>query len=190
MNISKNDNPALLLIDFQKGFDDISYWGGERNNPQAEENAAALLQCWRENKLPVYHIQHCSTNPLSPLREAHSGNALKDFAAPLPGEPLIKKNVNSAFIGTDLKDQLNKANITTLVIAGLTTDHCVSTTARMAGNFGFDTYIAEDATATFCKRGLKGEHYAAELIHVTALASLDNEFATVIKTELLKDIFK
>lgn len=186
MTISITVRPALLLVDIQKGFDDIAYWGGQRNNLHAEENAAGLLKLWRANDLPVYHIQHCSTNPLSPLREMHPGNELKDQVKPLKGEPVIKKNVNSAFIGTDLQEQLYKSGITNLVIAGLTTDHCISTTARMAGNLGFDTLIVSDATATFCKKGLDGQLYPAELIHETALASLQNEFASVISTDLLK----
>jgi nicotinamidase-related amidase len=65
MNISKLDNPALILIDIQKGFDNIQYWGGQRNNPDAEENASELLKLWRANNLPIFHIKHCSSNPTS-----------------------------------------------------------------------------------------------------------------------------
>ena len=181
----KQDSPALLLIDIQKGFDDIEYWGGHRNNPDAEANAGKLLSFWRENRLPIFHIKHCSTNPNSKLAEGNSGNEFKKVAEPHEQEPIIRKKVNSAFIGTDLKEQLDRANIKTLVIIGLTTDHCVSTTTRMAGNYGYDTFIVSDATATFDKIGVDGQKYSAELIHETALASLHNEFATVIKTEEL-----
>ena len=92
---------------------------------------------------------------------------------PLKNEIVIKKQVNSAFIGTNLKEQLDEAKITRLVIVGLTTDHCVSTTTRMAGNFGFNTYVVSDATATFNRQGTDGKNYSAELIHETALASLN-----------------
>lgn len=175
--------PALLLIDIQKGFEDIEYWGGHRNNPNAESNAAMLLNFWRKNGLPVFHIKHCSTNPESRLVEGKPGNDFLDIVRPNASEPIIKKNVNSAFIGTNLKEQLDQAGITKLVIAGLTTDHCVSTTTRMAGNFGYETFLVSDATATFDKTGVDGKKYSAELIHETALASLHNEFATVVKTE-------
>ncbi|MBW8330608.1 MAG: cysteine hydrolase [Prolixibacteraceae bacterium] len=185
MTISVKDNPALILIDIQKGFDDVNYWGGDRNNPDAEKNAGKLLAFWRKMGLPVFHAKHCSSNPNSRLAEGQPGNEFQDVVAPIDGEIIIKKNVNSAFIGTDLKQQLDTAHITKLVIAGLTTDQCVSTSVRMAGNFGYDTYVLEDATATFCKKGTNGQLFSAEIIHETALASLNDEFATVIKTETL-----
>lgn len=183
--MTKLERPALILIDIQKGFDDIQYWGGHRNNPDAENKAGKLLEYWRQNNLPIFHIKHCSTNPASRLTEGNPGNEFKDIVKPNHGEPTIKKSVNSAFIDTDLKQQLDNAQIKKLVIVGLTTDHCVSTTTRMAGNFGYDTFIVSDATATFDKVGAEGQKYSAEVIHETALASLHNEFATVIKTQEL-----
>lgn len=189
MSISVKDNPALILVDIQKGFEDIAYWGGQRNNPDAEVNASSLLSLWRAFELPVFHVKHCSTNPKSPLRESLPGNEFQDVVRPREGETIIKKSVNSAFIGTDLKDMLDRAGIKKIVIAGLTTDHCISTTTRMAGNLGYDTYLVGDATATFNKKGLEGQNYSAELMHETALASLNDEFATVITTEFLIDLF-
>ena len=190
MSITKKDRPALILIDIQKGFYDIEYWGGQRNNPDAEENASELLKLWRENDLPVFHIQHCSSNPSSPLHETNAGNEFKKLVKPLNNEPVIKKNVNSAFIGTNLKEQLDNAKIKTLVIVGLTTDHCISTTTRMAGNLGFEVFLVADATATFNKKGLGGQNFSAELIHETALASLNHEFATIVTKDFLKQNIK
>ncbi len=190
MDITKSDNPALILVDIQKGFDNIDHWGGQRNNPNAEKNASVLLKLWRENNLPVFHIKHCSLLSASPLNEANEGNEFKEIVTPIEGEIIIKKHVNSAFIGTTLKEHLDNAKITKLVIAGLTTDHCISTTTRMAGNLGFDTFLVSDATATFNKKGPDGQNYPAELIHETALASLHEEFAQIVKTDLIKQQFK
>lgn len=183
MAVSVKDKPALILIDIQKGFEDTDYWGGERNNPEAEQNAGKLLAFWRMNELPVFHVKHCSSIPDSRLAEGKPGNDFQEVVKPLAGEMIIRKNVNSAFIGTDLEQQLRTAQISKLVIAGLTTDQCVSTTIRMAGNLGFDTYLIEDAAATFCKRGMKGQLFSAEIIHETAIASLNEEFATILKTD-------
>ena len=189
MSISKSDRPALILIDIQKGFDDLAYWGGERNNPDAENNAALLLELWRFNQLPIFHIKHCSSNPQSLLNELNAGNEFKEMVKPISGEPIIKKNVNSAFIGTDLKQKLDEQKINTVVIVGLTTDHCVSTTTRMAGNLGFETFVVSDATATFNKTGIDGQKFSAALMHETALASLNVEFARVVTTAFLKNVF-
>lgn len=186
MSISKLDKPALILIDIQKAFDNLEYWGGQRNNINAENNASELLSIWRANNLPIFHIKHCSLNPKSLLNEINEGNEFKEIVIPINGELIIKKNVNSAFIGTNLKEQLDNANISKLVIVGLTTDHCVSTTTRMAGNYGYDTFLVSDATATFNKKGIEGQNYSADLIHETALASLNGEFATVVNTEYIK----
>lgn len=188
MSISKLDKPALILIDIQKAFDNVDYWGGQRNNINAENNASELLAIWRANNLPIFHIKHCSANPDSLLHEKNKGNEFKDIVLPINGEQIIKKNVNSAFIGTNLKEQLDNANISKLVIVGLTTDHCVSTTTRMAGNYGYDTFVVSDATATFNKKGLEGQNFSAELIHETALASLNGEFATVVTTDYIRQI--
>ncbi|MEJ2020380.1 MAG: isochorismatase family protein [Maritimibacter sp.] len=95
---------ALILIDFQIGFDDPA-WGG-RNNPGAEANAARLLAHWREKGWPIFHVRHLSTEPRSPLNPANGQVAFKPEVAPLEGEPVLEKQVNSAFIGTDLEDRL------------------------------------------------------------------------------------
>ena len=175
--------PALLLIDIQNGFDNVEYFGGERNNPEAEKNAGLILEFWRKNQWPLFHIRHDSVNPRSPLAFGQVGNAHKDEVRPLPGEPVITKNVNSAFIGTDLKERLDALGIRNLVIVGLTTQHCVSTTARMAGNFGYDTIVVSDATAAFRAKGINGEVFPAQLVHEVSLATLNGEFAEVISSE-------
>jgi nicotinamidase-related amidase len=174
-------NAALILVDIQQGFDDLQYWGA-RNNPSAEANAAKLLQAFRESDRPVFHVQHRSTTPVSPLRPGQPGCEFKPEVRPLPGEPVIGKQVNSAFIGTDLEARLRALHISTLVIAGLTTAHCISTTTRMAGNLGFRALLAADACATNAQTGHDGRHHDAETVHTLALASLHGEFAEVVET--------
>jgi nicotinamidase-related amidase len=174
-------NEALLIIDVQKGFDD-PFWGN-RNNPYAESNIALLLSAWRRKHLPIIHIQHCSVEPDSPLRPNQSGNEFKDEALPIAGEKQFTKTVNSAFIGTKLEQYLRDQSITDLVIVGLTTDHCVSTSTRMAGNLGLNVTLVSDATATFDRTGYDGVEYSAEDIHRIHLASLNNEFCKVHSTE-------
>jgi nicotinamidase-related amidase len=177
-------NAALILIDIQQGFDDLKYWGA-RNNPAAEANAAKLLQAFRREGRPLFHVQHRSKTPVSPLRPGQPGCDFKPEVRPLPGEPVIGKQVNSAFIGTDLEARLRAGHIETLVIAGLTTAHCVSTTTRMAGNLGFRVVLAADGCATNEQTGHDGRHHDAETVHALALASLHGEFAEVAETEII-----
>lgn len=180
---------ALLLIDIQQGLQETNFYGTERNNPQAEENCQKILEAFRKKNLPLFHVQHCSTNPESPLHPTKKGNAFHPLVQPKNNEPIIQKNVNSAFIGTDLEARLKNQNISDLVIVGLTTEHCVSTSTRMAANLGFNVTLISDATAAFDKVGVDGKTYSADLIHNAALANLKDEFAIIKTTEaFLKEL--
>jgi len=179
---------ALLIIDVQQGLDAPHL--GARNNPDAELRMRALLSAWREVAWPVIHVQHMSTSPTSTLRPELPGNAIKPEVQPLPEEPLFQKTVNSAFIGTDLEAHLRQTGITHLVVIGLTTDHCISSSVRMAANLGFEVTVVEDATATFERVGPNGTHYPAQAMHELALASLHGEFARVLSTRAVLEELK
>jgi nicotinamidase-related amidase len=181
MESSPDPQALLLVVDVQQGFDAPSW--GRRNNPGMEARVAELLDAWRSSNRPVIHVKHMSTEPASPLRPDQPGNAFKVVAAPRPDERVIEKRVNCGFIGTTLEAELRAAGHQTLVIAGLTTNHCISTTARMAGDLGFDTWVVSDATATFDRIGPDGLRYPAEQIHAIALSDLHGEFATIADTE-------
>lgn len=174
---------ALLLIDVQVAFDDPKW--GPRNNLDAEANIARLLTRWRAFDAPVVHVFHDSRTTGSPLHPDSPGNAPKSEARPLSTERQFRKNVNSAFIGTDLEAYLRGQAIQNLVVVGLTTNHCVSTTVRMAGNLGFNTAIVSDATATFDRKTVDGRNRPAQDVHDAALSDLNGEFATVLTTSQL-----
>ncbi|WP_226528752.1 cysteine hydrolase family protein [Metabacillus niabensis] len=180
---------ALILIDVQKAFDDKKW--GERNNLNAEVNISKILQLWREKGWLVIYIQHMSDNPNSVFHSMNEGFAIKDIVEPIKDEVMITKKVNSSFIGTNLEEQLKENEISTVIITGLTTPHCVSTTARMSGNLGFSTYLISDATAAFGLKDQNDRFYDAETIHNISLATLHDEFATILTTEqLIKDFIK
>ncbi|MEM1270889.1 MAG: cysteine hydrolase family protein [Bacteroidota bacterium] len=178
---------ALLVIDVQVGLGDPAY--GRRSTPEAEANIARLLAAWREASWPVVHVQHLSTSPSSPLRPGSPGVAIKPEATPLASEPLFQKTVNNAFVGTDLEPFLRTKQIQSLVIVGLTTDHCVSTTARMAGDLGFETFVVADATAAFELEGHDGRRFSAEDVHAVSLVTLKDEFATILPADDLLAVF-
>ena len=163
---------ALIVVDVQKGFDRADHWG-PRNNPDCEANIAKLIAGWDG---PLVYVRHDSVEPDSPLAPGQPGNDFKDVIA---GEPdlLVAKHVNSCFYGEpDLHEWLQSRGISKLAICGITTNHCCETTARMAGNLGYDVHFYIDATHTFDRGGLTAD----ELARATA-ANLHGEFATVVR---------
>jgi nicotinamidase-related amidase len=149
-------NTALLVIDVQATSADRPSAPG-RNNPDMEANIARLETAWRGSGRPAMRVQH---------------------QARWPGAPIHY----SAFLGTDLEGQLRRRGVATLVLTGLATDRCVSTTARQAANVGYTTYVVSDATASFDRLGPDGRWHGAAAVHAVALAELNGEFATIIDT--------
>ena len=171
---------ALLIIDLQKAID-APYWG-RRNNPNCERNVAALLARWRATKRPIYHIKHDSTEPQSAYRPGQPGNEFKDEAKPQPGEAVITKRVNSAFIGTGLGTLLKVSGHRPLVVTGVLTHNSVEATVRMGGNLGFEIYVVSDACSAVDKNSPDGRVFSAEDVHALSLANMDGEYATVTDT--------
>ena len=179
MDIEKN--AVLLVIDVQKGMDDPRL--GQRNNPCAEKNIERLLQAWRASGRPIIHVRHDSTGANSPFRPGQPGNEVKPEAQPLPGEPVVRKCVSSAFIGTDLEQRLRAAQQKTLVVVGMMAEYCVNTTARMAENLGFDVLVVADATAAWEHKNFDGSHLGADEVYRAVMATLHDEFGQVVTTD-------
>ena len=168
---------ALIVIDVQDGLDDPQY--GPRNNPDAERRIAELLAIWRKNSLPVIFGQYLSTRIDSPLRPGSSGTAIKRMVAPVAGERVMEKTVNSMFKGTGLDEHLHKLGVRKLVLVGLATDACISASAREAKDLGYATTVVEDACATFDRCDLKGELLLATQVHEMELSILQAGGVTI-----------
>ncbi len=177
----------LLLIDVQKGFDDAAFWG-RRDNPGAEKNMRALIEAWEETGRPIVLVRHDSVRQ-SPLHPADPGNAFKDMVADVEPALLVVKQVNSAFYGTpDLHAWLRERGARQLVIAGIQTNMCNETTARMGGNLGYDVLFVLDAMHTFDLAGPDGETVTAEeLTRATATNLHGGRFARVVSTADVTD---
>ena len=174
---------ALVVIDVQEGFDDPLF--GPRNNPQCEDNIRALLAHWRATDQPIVLVRHDSRSPDLPLSPGHPGNALKP-GIDGPHDLFIVKNTNSAFYGKpDLHEWLSANGVTTVTICGITTDHCCSTTARMADNLGYSVDFVLDATHTHDRVDADGQTVSADEVARINGASLAGEFARVVTTESL-----
>jgi nicotinamidase-related amidase len=180
MNANSSSRTALIVIDVQRAFDEWEAAGKRRNNPEAVARIVELLGAFRDSSTPVFHIRHESSRPNSSFAPGSTGYPVKDEAREIKGEPIIVKQVHSAFIGTDLENRLRAADIKTVVICGATTNHCVETTTRMAGNLGFRAQLVRDATWTFDRVGPDGDAHSAEDIHTMTLANLNGEFARIV----------
>lgn len=181
--------PALVVVDVQRGFGDAAAWG-PRDNPACEANVGALLTAWRGRGWPIVLVRHDSTTPGSPLAPGTPGNAFQDvvtaaFSGDDGAEPdlLVSKSVNSSFHGTpDLDAWLREQGLTQVVVCGITTNHCCETTARVAGNLGYETFFALDATHTFDRAAPDGTVVPASTLALVTATNLDGEFATVVTT--------
>ncbi|WP_327235147.1 cysteine hydrolase [Streptomyces sp. NBC_01317] len=187
------ENAALVIVDVQKGFEE-EVWG-RRNNPGAEGNIAALIDVWQSSGRPVVFVRHDSTQvegSASPLRPGYAGNGFKDFVEQRRGkgsgpELLVTKSVNSAFYGEpDLDAWLKGAGVGQIVVAGIQTNMCNETTARMGGNLGYEVFFPLDAMHTFDLEGPFGwTRTADELSRATAVSLHGGGFAKVVTTEEL-----
>ena len=179
------DRAVLLPIDMQRGFDDPS--GPRRWNKDVDSNGLALLAAWRAARRPIIHVRHDSVKPGSVFAPGQPGNALRPGFEPRPGEPLVTKSVNSAFIGTDLDLRLKRLGARHVVVFGLVTDMCVSTTIRTGANMGWDMALVPDACDCFDLPDGLGGTIPAEQIHAAHVATLAFEFCRTFRMEELVD---
>ncbi len=178
---------ALLVIDVQKAFSYRDATGGVRSCPQAEQDIGALLTAFRASGDTVIHIHHHTMEEDSIFRADLPGGAVQPFAQPIDGETVVIKRVNSGFIGTNLEVDLRDMGINRLVMCGGVANFCVETTARMAGNLGFEVLYASDAVWAYEATGPDGVVHSAEQVHSMSLCNLDGEFAKVMKTQTILD---
>ncbi len=178
------DNAALLLVDVQQAFDDPMW--GPSNNPDCDANVGRLLAHWRERGGTIVFVRHDSAEPGSPLAPSLPGNAFKPVIAGQP-DLLVTKEVNSAFLGTPrLEPWLRERGLNAIVVAGIQTNMCCETTARMGGNLGFDVAFALDATCTFdLPDPVNGGRIDADTLARVTAANLQDEFAQVMSTDAL-----
>lgn len=177
---------ALIIVDMQKGMQNPA--AGKRNNPQAQANVAKLLTAWRNTSSPIIHVRHISRTAGSPFWPGQIGAEFQENLQPLVGEHVVEKNVPDAFINSGLEKWLRVRSINDLIVVGVSTNNSVESTARSAGNLGFNTTVVADATYAFDMLDYDGVLRAAHEVHAMALANLAGEYARVLNTdEILQD---
>lgn len=181
MDDARRPDTALVVVDVQEAFDDPRW--GRRNNRDADRNIANLVDAFGSSGLPVVFVRHETGTPGSLFHPDNPGHAFKDYLRACAPHLLVTKSVHSSFHGTpDLHRWLAASGIGRLVISGITTNHCCETTARVAGDLGYDVLFALDATHTFDRTGPEGSVVTADELARTTATNLDGEFATVVST--------
>jgi len=174
------DRAVLLPVDLQQAFD-APPWP-RRWNTDVDANGLALLAAWREAGRPIIHVRHDSVEPGSSLAPEAPGNAFRPGFGPQAEEPLVTKSVNSAFIGTDLDLRLKRLGARHVVVFGISTDMCVSTTVRTGANMGWDMILVPDACDCFDLPDGNGGTISAEDIQAAHVATLAVEFCRTLPT--------
>jgi nicotinamidase-related amidase len=180
MNELDLSGAVLLPVDMQRAFDGPPW--PRRWNERADTNGLALLDAWRSAGRPIIHVRHDSVQPGSSLAPGAPGNAFRPGFEPRDGEPVVSKSVNSAFIGTDLDLKLRRLGARHVVVFGISTDMCVSTTVRTGANFGWDMILVPDACDCFDLPDGNGGTVTAEDVQAAHVATLAFEFCRTIPT--------
>lgn len=180
------DRIALVVVDVQRGFDEQGYLG-TRNNSACESNIELLINAWTTRGRRIVLVRHDSTDPRSPLHPDQPGNGFKSILTVQP-DLLLSKQVNSCFHGTpDLHAWLQQNELLGIAIAGITTNHCCETTARVGANLGHEVLFVLDATLTFDRQRPDGSVMSAEELTDATATNLHGEFATVVTTAHLTE---
>ncbi len=166
---------ALLIIDVQN-----FYFGenGLKDCIPASLNARRLLDRFREENLPVFHIKHEIDVPNLQEDEKHRAD-IHENVRPEPGEAVVSKQTPGSFKGTTLHRQLKDKEIDELVICGMMSQMCVDTTTREAFDLDYKCIVVHDACTTR-NFEFKGVEIPADFVHATAMSALAFAFAKVI----------
>ena len=164
---------ALLVIDMQNHFSSMT--------SQALPHINKLIQYFRSYDAPVIFTQHGHTKEelTPPIKNqvvkrwgpeesiaigSHAWTLLPEIEEQVQRSPVVAKNTYDAFINTNLDELLQEQSIARVIICGVMTDCCCTTTARSAFNRGYETLFAEDACGTVDKKqheqGVKGYEFA------------------------------
>lgn len=83
------------------------------------------------------------------LVRGQRGHAIIDELAPAPGEVVVDKPGKGAFYATGLQELLHDHGVTSLLVAGVTTEVCVHTTVREANDRAFECLVLEDCVGSY-----------------------------------------
>ena len=169
---------ALIIIDAQNTYcEGIMQLEGVQ---PAMAECKKLLDRFRQAGRPIFHIRH-DAGPGTPYDVSEPIGQIADIVAPSDGESVITKNYPNSFVSTDLDEQLKKAGVTNLILAGFMSHMCVNSTARGAFSLGYMPTVVASATATRALPSkVTGNDVPAAQVHEAALAALSDLPSAVV----------
>lgn len=173
---------GLILIDIQNDY----FPGGAMElcgSEEAGQVAGRLLAFFRQNQLPVVHIQHLAVGHGATFFIPNTPGAEIHFAVkPRTEERVIQKHFPNSFRETALLSHLQQSGIRQWVLAGMMTHMCVDATVRAATDHGYECRIVQDACAT---RNLKlnDQAVSASDVHAAFLAALNGAYGRVVTAD-------
>lgn len=173
---------ALVIIDIQNDY--FEYGAMELvGSSEAAENAKQILARFRNQNLPVVHIQHLSVDPNATFFLPETkGQELHQSVEPLAGEKVITKYYPNSFKETDLLDYLQSQQISELTIVGMMTHMCIDATVRAAKDLEFNCIVIGDACATKDLE-INEKSVKAKDVQTAFLAALNFFYAEVKNTK-------
>ncbi len=142
----------LLVIDMQKGLVDEDLYAFDT----FMERTTQLVDVARKNHVEVIFVQH-DAGPDSGMSIGDEAFEIIDRLAPINGEKVFVKTINSCFGNTDFKQYLKQKTDKRLMIIGLQTNYCIDTTVKSAFERGFEVIIPEETNSTFDNNYMTGE---------------------------------
>ena len=142
----------LIVIDMQKALLD-----GELYDLQGlMENNVKVIETARRNGIEVIFVQH-DAGPGTGFSSGDEGFEIADEVAPLPGEKVFVKTINSCFGNRDFTRYMEQQEDKRLMIIGLQTNWCIDATVKSAFERGFQVIIPEETNSTFDNDYMTGE---------------------------------
>ncbi|MFH0736196.1 MAG: cysteine hydrolase family protein [bacterium] len=178
---------ALLLVDLQNDY----FPGGKmelNSSIGAVNNAAIVLEKFRNKQLPIIHIQHISVHPTATFFLPDTdGINIHIAVAPLPGEQIFQKNFPNSFCRTPLLNYLRENNIKKLYICGMMTHMCIDATTRAAFDYEFECIVINNACTTKALT-FNGQTVPAEHVQNAFMAALGSVYAKIYPADKVIDI--
>jgi nicotinamidase-related amidase len=164
----------------------------ERMRGTVIPNLRALQDTFRANGIDVIHARIAClledgrdrslsqkmpgwNNLLMPLTSEAS--QIIPELAPAPGEIVVTKTTDSALTGTNLRLVLSNMGIRNVIVTGVYTDQCISSTVRSLADESFNVILVEDCCAA-----------GTDELHRQELAIVNMIYCHVMKKHELIDL--